>query len=281
MTPAEAAATVQAARSAAELFAGESPVRVFRRLARLLHPDSSPGNTDAFTRLSALWERFNQGQTVAGYQIGPMLHRGGTAALYPCLSHDALLKVTRNPADNHLLRHEAETLTRIATDADPRFLPYFPRLLTKFRHQSGSAVRQAAVISRAPAGFVPLDRVGPGRDPRDLAWIWRRLLVATGTAHRAGITHSSLVPRHVLIHPLDHGLILVDWTRSGTRDARADIHDLTTCVAGLTGPCPPAMAAFLRGCAVRPPEDAWALLGELDELLHTLYGPRTYRPLHL
>jgi hypothetical protein len=110
------------------------------------------------------------------------------------------------------------------------------------------------------------------------------MLVAVGLAHRAGIAHGAVLPRHVLVHPLDHGLILVDWTRctpGSAAGARSDVQAVTRCVAGLLGDHPKAMRAFVRGCLLRPPADAWALLAELDELLETLYGPRTYRPLHL
>jgi hypothetical protein len=327
MTTAEAEAIVAGARSAAELFAGGSPVRVYRRLARLLHPDVSPGSAAAFARLATLWEIHNQGQRVGRYRVGPPLHKGGTAVLYPATTGvgsadgpgglagsgpDAgvggagsvggvVLKVARVPVHGHLLVREATALRELAGNADPRFLPYIPRLIEKFRYKTGNTVRQANVISRAPDGFVGLDRIGTGLDPRDVAWIWRRMLVAVGLAHRAGIAHGAVLPRHVLVHPLDHGLILVDWcqaqdlaptggtlgapggTGAGTAPAgaRGDVQAVTRCVAGLLGEHPKAMRVFVRGCLLRPPADAWALLAELDELLETLYGPRTYRPLHL
>lgn len=293
MNAEEAASIVTGARSAGDLFAGDlfagdSPARVYRRLARLLHPDVSPGTAAAFARLAELWSDYNRGQRVGPYRIGPPLHRGGTAVLYPA-DGDALLKLPRDPADNHLLVREAAALTQIASDADPRFLPYVPRLISKFRHKAGRTVRQANVLSRAPSGFVTLTRLGTGLDPRDVAWIWRRLLVATGLAHRAGVTHGAVLPHHILVHPIDHGLVLVDWCRSQLSDASKDaskgasddVLGVTRCVAGLLGDHPRAMRAFVHGCLRRPPSDAWALLAELDELLEDLYGPRTYRPLHL
>lgn len=48
---------------------------------------------------------------------------------------------------------------------------------------------------------------------------------------------------------------------------------------------PRRMRAFLDGCtqarAAMRPQDTWALLGELDELLESLYGPRTFRPFRM
>lgn len=139
--------------------------------------------------------------------------------------------------------------------------------------------------------------------------MWRRLLVAMGFAHRAGVIHAAVIPEHVLIHPAKHGLVLVDWcyaitepsgsavaipaayaawypaeVRSGrTPGPDLDIWLATRCMTCLMGGlAPPQLAAFARGCMLpgqhqRPP-DAWRLLGELDTVLERLYGPRTFRP---
>ncbi|MFD0592109.1 hypothetical protein ACFQZ4_05710 [Catellatospora coxensis] len=151
-----------------------------------------------------------------------------------------------------------------------------------------------------------------GVDPRDAAWMWRRLLVAVGYAHRAGVVHGAIVPDHVLIHPGEHGLALVDWCYSvtepgqtvpalargyhdlyppevtGKRPASAatDIHLATRCMTWLMGDrTPPALARFAHGCTLphpnARPHDAWRLLAELDELLEARYGPRTFRPFTL
>jgi hypothetical protein len=62
-----------------------------------------------------------------------------------------------------------------------------------------------------------------------------------------------------------------------------DIHLATRCMTQLMGErAPRPLVAFARGCALpnpeRRPRDAWQLLGELDELLERLYGPRRFRP---
>ncbi|MFI6324237.1 hypothetical protein ACIBG8_42390 [Nonomuraea sp. NPDC050556] len=202
-----------------------------------------------------------------------MIHQGGTAVLYA--KGDQVLKVTRDPADNQLLKREAIALRTIAAEADPTLMPYIPRLIETLRVRG----HRTNLISRAPDGFVTLERVGV-RDPRDIAWIWRRLLVAVGVAHSTGISHGAVLPRHVLVHPIEHGLILVDWCRAG-RDPSDDVLAVTRCVAALIDSPPVRMRTFVDGCLARPPRDAWALLKELDDLLEDLYGPRTYRPLHL
>jgi hypothetical protein len=121
----------------------------------------------------------------------------------------------------------------------------------------------------------------------------------------------------VLIHPADHGLVLVDWCCSvpGCYAAKdpsglvpavvrrlagaghyppevlagrpaspaTDVFMATRCMTGLLGDgVPRPLRAFADGCTLRAPErrpgDAWRLLGELDEVLERLYGPRRFRP---
>ena len=127
-----------------------------------------------------------------------------------------------------------------------------------------------------------------GVDPRDAAWMWRRLLVAVGAAHRAGLIHGAVLPEHVMIHPGEHGLVLVDWCYSGPVPAvrlrtavrryldwyppevlagepagpDLDIWLATRCMTELVGPRMPApMAAFARGCLLASPAGARPMRG--------------------
>ncbi len=189
------------------------------------------------------------------------------------------------------------------------------------RDPASGAVRHASILDRLD-GFVSLAdirRAYPdGLDPRDAAWIWRRLLVALGFAHRAGVIHGAVLPPHVMIHPAEHGLVLIDWCYSvRARSDRipaivaryrdwyppevlarqalgpaTDIYLAARCLTDLMGgpagpgstksPVPRRLAAFADGCALpqpsRRPQDAWRLLGELDDLLERLYGRHRFRP---
>ncbi len=113
-----------------------------------------------------------------------------------------------------------------------------------------------------------------------------------------------------MIHPGEHGLVLVDWCysgrgaggpRSGPSVKRyldwyppevlagdpagpdLDIWLATRCMTELVGPRMPArMAAFARGCLLaspsRRPADAWLLLAEFDELLGGSTAPARSAP---
>ncbi|MFG1810703.1 molecular chaperone DnaJ [Streptomyces sp. NPDC049040] len=301
--------------------------RHYRRLALVLHPDTAPAARAgraavAFARLTAAWEARAGQETVTGprhtYLLGPVLAEGGLATVRSARYDEggerrkAVLKIPRRPRDNDLIEHEAAVLTRLRTVGEARHRAYAPTLIESFRrrHDDGT---EHVVNALAPLdGFHTLADVAAahpgGLDPRDAAWMWRRLLTALGWAHRAGLVHGAVFPEHVLIHPEMHGLVLVDWchaTATGTdvpvllhRHAgdypaemtahlpatpATDIHLASRCVARLIGDLtPPPLRAFLRGCTLpeqhRRPQDGWRLLAELDEVLERLYGPRTFRP---
>ena len=322
----EAIALIEAARDPADLFGpgpastgtagagfagtglpGTGAARRYRRLAMLTHPDARPGDARAaaaFARLAWLWQRHAP-------LTGPVVARGDLANLY--LTSAGLLKLARNPADNDLIDREAAALRRLARQVPARLAAYFPVLIdaTRVRDPRTGAERRGNLQGQLD-GFVTLAEIGrrmpAGIDPRDAAWMWRRLLVALGAAHRAGVIHGAVLPEHVLIHPREHGLVLVDWCYAGQPGAplpavvaryeawyppevlaaRPAGHDTdiwlgTRCMTSLTGDrLPAALAAFARGCQLasqaRRPQDAWQLLAELDDLLGRLYGPRRFRP---
>lgn len=308
MTADEAMTLIETTSGPRALF-GRDPGRDYRRLARLTHPDAhpdSPRAAAAFARLAVLWR-----QHCTGTVPGRLTFTGDIASLY---EHErGLIKIARDPADNDLMDREAAALRRLQA-GDARFRPYVPALVECQRHRDPDtgAERRANVLGRLD-GFVTLAEVNAaypaGLDARDAAWMWRRLLVATGFAHRVGVIHAAVLPEHVLIHPADHGLVLVDWCYAITgpggpaaavparyagwypaevRSRRPPGPDLdiwlaTRCMTHLIGDLIPApLAAFARGCTLpspdRRPADAWALLAELDPVLERLYGPRKFRP---
>ncbi|GAA2577117.1 molecular chaperone DnaJ [Actinomadura fulvescens] len=343
----DALARLDRVRTPADLFGADTAeaARTYRRLARLVHPDATGGRTrDAFTRLNSLWRTYNRADAATmttrrhSYRLGGTKAEGDLANLYAASYDDgarqAVVKLPRDPRDSDLIEREAVALRQLPEDGDERFRAYVPRLVETFRHRDAATgeQRQANAIG-ALDGFHSLAEVRAaypdGVDPRDAAWIWRRLLVALGFAHRAGVLHGAVLPEHVLIHPEKHGLVLVDWCYSvpgcySYADATGrvpamvdryaswyppevparqqasvatDVYMATLCMAelmgdsgagagtGRTGNVPKPMRLFAKGCLLtsqkRRPNDAWRLLGELDELLERLYGPRRFRPFHM
>ncbi|GIJ08545.1 serine/threonine protein kinase [Micromonospora andamanensis] len=322
MTTDEAIRLVTAARDDDELFGDDAPERRYRELVVALHPDRlgwvGPGiraaASDAFLRVTTRW-RARRATVLRGYRCGRPAYSGDLADLYD-VGADRLLKLPRDAADNDLMAREQRALRRLAERGDPRWLPYVPRLIDSFTHRDAGtgAERRITVLGTAPGlhSLVEVRRAYPdGLDARDVAWMWRRLLVALGLAHRAGLVHGAVLPSHVLIDPDAHGLVLVDWCFStepgGTVPAMVPDHDtwyppevldrgpcgpgtdifmVTRCMTWLMNrEAPRRLLDFAQGCRQRflraRPDDAWLLLRELDEVLHRLYGPRTFRPFTL
>jgi len=318
----DAVDAVRRAGDPAALFAAHG----YRALARVLHPDTVPAHrrdaaTEAFARLQSLWETQRDGTTIRTatrvYRLGPApRHRGDVADLYD-VGGDRLLKLPRHPSDNDLIEREAHALRTIADRGDPRFLTYVPRLVDSVRHRDPDtgAERRINVIGTAP-GLHPLTEVRKaypdGVPPRDAAWMWRRLLIALSVAHRAGVVHGAVLPVHILIHPAERGLVLIDWCYStvdgagtvpalvpGYADAYppevlakeppgpgTDLWMAAGVIGDLMGDrAPKALTDFVAGCRLprlrHRPDDALRLLAELDGVLDRLFGPRVFRPFRL
>jgi hypothetical protein len=290
-------------------------VGAYRKLVKIVHPDVAPAGrasaaTAAFAKLSVLWDGRGLVTKRGSYRVGGLVAAGDLADLYAVDGTAALLKVPRLAADNDLMAAEAAALGRLGRDGEAKHRAYAPRLIESFTHEDGARVRRTANIIERQAGFIPLSDVEAafpsGIDPRDAAWMWRRLLVALGWAHRAGIVHGAVLPEHVLIHPAAHGLVLVDWcysVASGERitalvarrrehyppevtgrapaSAATDIFMATGTMRRLIKDPPKPMRRFADGCVFDAPrmrpQDAWQLLAEFDELLDNLYGPRRFR----
>ncbi|GIH04173.1 hypothetical protein Rhe02_22400 [Rhizocola hellebori] len=304
---------VNAARSAQDLFGGTDAGHRYRTMAKLLHPDTAPAGQlrlarEAFARLALLWEQYRRGER--------KLYEGDIAHLYSADGGAALRKMPRRARDNDLMQREAQALSALERHGEDRHRAYAPLLLNSFRQRDpDTGVQRVVNVLQHLPGFVSLALVArcypQGVPARDAAWMWRRLLVALGYAHRAGVVHGAVVPEHVLIHPGEHGLALVDWCYSTRGDEPipamvggrldlyppevaqrrvagpgTDIYLAAKCMSWLMGAhTPGALRRFVKGCTIpyakARPQDAWRLLAELDDLLHQLYGKRTFRPFTL
>jgi len=72
------------------------------------------------------------------------------------------------------------------------------------RHPGGYWGSLAAVLQQAPRGI----------DPRHGVWIWRRILEVLAFVHASGWQHGDLAPEHLLVHPRDHGVLIIGWAKA-------------------------------------------------------------------
>ncbi len=161
--------------------------------------------------------------------------QGDLCNLYPC-THTfdgkeaaAIFKVARQPGDNDLVENEATTLKNLASSPEyKQFHTYVPQLVDTFgyRDPSSSGPRRVNVLAFAEGQYSSLVDVRAsytqGIQPKDMAWMWRRLLIALGFAHTCGIIHGAVLPSHVLLQPEQHGLVLIDWSYAVSNPTTGD-----------------------------------------------------------
>lgn len=330
---------IESARSPEDLFPDKDAApATYRRLARLVHPDvndSDPRATQAFARLSELWRQYTGGgrhpldkthlvyETKRNtYAVHDLRARGDISNVYRVSyvpePHSSavevgILKMPRSPKNNDLVTNEITMIRDLREAVPEKYRIYHPETIDSFRHRDASTGKERrAIILRDLPEFVSvrevLDAYPHGIDPRDMAWMGRRLWIALAAAHDAGFAHGAVFPEHVMIHPTEHGLVLVDWSYArpfgekltavvrrhleggmyyGSRydqplDHRLDIRQASLTLEALLGlrEARP-FRAFFRGCRVASAPPAGQLFEEFDELLARLYGRRRYRPFHM
>lgn len=300
-----------------------------KNLKMLIHPDKYSDDkaklaTEAFARLEELLYEEKQVQSCAfdattrlrTYKAFGRAYTGSVGNLYCCvylrdgLLKDGLLKLPRAVRDNDLVAAEAKALKAVWESKNAASV-FFPRYEESFKHRDKitKTDRAALVIRRLPE-FISLAEIAKtfpaGLDIRDLAWIWRRCLIALTLLSELDIVHGSVVPEHILIKPDTHGVLLTGMTtsvNSGDKikilggdkklfppevlnkesvSTATDIYTLCATMDSLMREdTPMQFRLFVKGCTfgrikVRP-QNPLMLLDEFDELLERMYGPRRFR----
>lgn len=223
------------------------------------------------------------------------------------LGERAVIKVQAAESDGDLLRGEHQLLSRLrqsrASGAE-HFVTRLPRPVALGSHEG----RVATVWGWSPGFVHSLEQVGevhPDGVPGEVVvWLLKRLLELLGFVHESGYAHGAITPAHVLVHPRDHGAMLVGWTLagplgthrpgfpsawsklagSGERTAREDIRMACSTVRAIAGwhlkdAIAPGPIARVITRGEQGEDDAWALSEALVEASKQVYGPPAYHPL--
>jgi serine/threonine protein kinase len=219
--------------------------RIYRRLARTVHPDLYENQDEkqlaeeAFRSLQAFNDAALKAIKNGGYGHSPkaviktkrfrhelagVLVKEDIADLFAAetiggSTLSSVVKLARKPGDSDLMDTEAKALKRLLEpDGNDQLHPFFPELLDHFVYIGKGGVRRRGNVIERLAGWYNLREVRQaypsGLDPLDMVWIWRKTLWALGYAHQRGLIHGAVWPDHIMIHPKMHGLKLIDWCYS-------------------------------------------------------------------
>jgi len=318
---------------------------LYRHLSKVVHPNAYPiGSSEqviaeeAFKRLSRLMEdakaRLKDGTYGHIEEAIVRTRRREYKIFKPIQSTDFCntyystynetgidipvhFKISRDPKNNDLVANEARVLRKLMDGEDyDKYSAYFPSLVDSFTYidKENPQPRQANIFSIGNDEFYSLKEVREvypdGIDPKDMAWIWRRMLVYLGFTHSNGIIHGAVLPQNIFIQAEQHGLIATEWSyavvdpdtsgekisainndyeswyplevkRKDIPTPALDIYMGAKCMEYLLPDSTDRrLNSFFKGCELeRPrqrPQDAWKLLQEFDQLIESLWGPRKF-----
>lgn len=145
------------------------------------------------------------------------LHLGTTAK-----GESVLLKVAAETSANAFLAKEGTFYKQLALRSELAPLRrYLPEMLDSFTISERTNEQYRVNVFRYTPGYVSLktihDAYPKGLDPKDAAWIWRRLIAQALAAETIGVVHGAIVPDHVLVHPDTHEPLHLGWVHSVER----------------------------------------------------------------
>lgn len=130
-----------------------------------------------------------------------------------------VLKIAHAGASPGRLKREMETLRQLQaaqTAGAAYFSQRLPQPVGCGVTQDLSGQEKDVLVLRNPTGFwgslADVKKHYPaGIDPRHAVWMWRRMLEVLGYLHQSGWAHGNLAPEHLLVHPGDHGILIIGW----------------------------------------------------------------------
>ena len=257
------------------------------------------------------------------YVIEGKIADGDSASVYRGrwvvrLGEAVTIKVLAASADADLMRREWNTLKKLQRSTERGAHHFVTRLPSPIAHGLVSADRdRTASVFGWKSGFVhtleDVRREHPSGVPGPVVvWILKRLLELLDFVHRSGFVHGAVTPDHILVHPYDHGAMLVGWTLAtpwypgaasrlparpskwlelydGETSATPALDIAMACrsVQRVTGGVLPEMLrldpvsrVIKRGMSGRV-SDAWQLREDLVAASRDVHGPPAYNPLSM
>lgn len=307
--------TLLTSKTAKDIF-GDDFEAVHRRLARICHPDMNLGNEEEAKRIFQLLElrrkelfapKISIQSERRVYELDAIWKTGDYSDVYVTRDHK-LVKVARNRSFNEVLAHEYDVVCKLqqASGGDV-YGKLLPLPVETFLVKSDTLCR--AVVFEHGSDLYSFEDVyqkyPKGVDPADMAWMLKRLLQVLGFIHSYGYIHGAVLPSHVLINPVTHGIKLIGWTHSvklpGALKTISSKYESTYPKEVFDKkPCSPSLDVYMAGKCIEKllgnhkphgmirgflqtltsptrPDDAWGLYDDFDAILRSVYGPPKFR----
>lgn len=131
-----------------------------------------------------------------------------------------IIKICHALEDSDLVKREALMLKTLASGSmkgAEHLSRFVPQLITYGRVTDTNGMQRPVIISRDNNHYDwtlsdVLVEYPEGVDPQTMVWMWNRLLTILGVIHANGIIHGAVIPGHVLLHPMNHAAMLLDWS---------------------------------------------------------------------
>jgi hypothetical protein len=233
------------------------------------------------------------------YAVRGLLRRGARADVLLAErvrrpTEQVVLKVFRSElaAGLHAARLEHATLAKLA-ESEARgaalFATLVPQPIAFGPFVSRDLPARGALVYRWRSGFQhtlsDVREAHPdGIDGRAAVWMWRRVLALLAWTHASGFAHGAVLPEHVLVHPRDHGAVLVGWSKAAPCDEASRARDLVMSAQAILHVVdPPRLPEELGRLLLRvtkeaADEGASALAASALHAATLAYGPPTFHP---
>jgi len=198
-------------------------------------------------------------------------------------------------ADTAKLEREHDVLRQLQADTSPGSAYFSQRLPESVALGTDGGNGKVLVLRHPPRYWGSLadvhHRYVHGLDPRHVVWMWRRVLEVLAHVHGIGWSHGAVSLEHMLVHPGDHGIFLIGWSRAQRggdklRDLLQSAWSMRALLAGQrtaddVPPIPPSAPAPLAELLHRACSDArWlqaqgaaGLYQQLTSAAEAAFGP--------
>lgn len=192
----------------------------FHRSQQIAHHPDKNGDPELFIQANEAYKRQKYSYSIdpivlEGLPVDFQVGSGEICSVY-YQKNNLFTKVPKHPSSSDLLEHEYNILNKLYSHPESMAVPY-PIDLANITF---SGVRKAVTTYQGCFTYDMIDLLGlmhlfDGHIPyQHIHWIIRKVVKVLQQAQSLGISHNQINPRHIIIFPKDHNIMLIDWTNA-------------------------------------------------------------------